>query len=89
MDRGISPLEVLEAFIGAGVALAVFGVPAAIRQHAYSHDRQERYPGASASGHGHRRCPLLNRVSVTINTRFNSVSDAFPSSAQRCGWRSR
>jgi Na+/H+ antiporter NhaD/arsenite permease-like protein len=33
---GVSPLSVLEAFVAAGVALAVFGVPAALQQHRYS-----------------------------------------------------
>jgi Na+/H+ antiporter NhaD/arsenite permease-like protein len=33
---GVSPLSVLEAFVAAGVALMIFGVPAAIQQHAYS-----------------------------------------------------
>jgi Na+/H+ antiporter NhaD/arsenite permease-like protein len=33
---GVSPLSVLEAFIAAGVALTVCGIPAAIQQHRYS-----------------------------------------------------
>src|SRR5262245_3862645 len=33
---GVSPLSVLEAYIAASVALAIFGVPAAIQQHRYS-----------------------------------------------------
>ena len=33
---GVSPLSVLEAFVAAGVALAIFGVPAAIQQHRHS-----------------------------------------------------
>jgi Na+/H+ antiporter NhaD/arsenite permease-like protein len=33
---GVSPLSVLEAFVAAGVALAIFGVPAALQQHRYS-----------------------------------------------------
>ena len=32
---GVSPLEVLPAFVGAGAALLVFGLPAAWQQHAY------------------------------------------------------
>jgi Na+/H+ antiporter NhaD/arsenite permease-like protein len=34
--NGVSPLSVLEAFIAAGVALVVCGIPAAIQQHRYS-----------------------------------------------------
>ena len=33
---GVSPLSVLEAFVAAGVALVVFGIPAAMQQHRYS-----------------------------------------------------
>ncbi len=33
---GVSPLSVLEAFVAAGVALIIFGIPAAIQQHRYS-----------------------------------------------------
>ena len=33
---GVSPLSVVDAFVAAVVALAIFGVPAAIRQHRFS-----------------------------------------------------
>jgi Na+/H+ antiporter NhaD/arsenite permease-like protein len=33
---GVRPVEVLEAFIGSGVALVIFGIPAAIQQQRYS-----------------------------------------------------
>jgi Na+/H+ antiporter NhaD/arsenite permease-like protein len=33
---GVSPIRVLEAFIAAGAALIIFGVPAALQQHRYS-----------------------------------------------------
>jgi Na+/H+ antiporter NhaD/arsenite permease-like protein len=33
---GVSPLSVLEAFVAAGVALVIFGIPAALQQHRYS-----------------------------------------------------
>jgi Na+/H+ antiporter NhaD/arsenite permease-like protein len=33
---GVDPLDVLEAFVAAGTALALFGVPAALQQHRYS-----------------------------------------------------
>jgi Na+/H+ antiporter NhaD/arsenite permease-like protein len=33
---GISPLKVVDAFVAAFIALAVFGVPAALQQHRYS-----------------------------------------------------
>ena len=33
---GVSPLSVLEAFVAAGAAMAIFGIPAALQQHRYS-----------------------------------------------------
>jgi Na+/H+ antiporter NhaD/arsenite permease-like protein len=33
---GVSPLSVLEAFVAAGVAMVVFGIPAALQQHRHS-----------------------------------------------------
>jgi Na+/H+ antiporter NhaD/arsenite permease-like protein len=33
---GVSPVDVLEAFVAAGVALVIFGVPAALQQQRYS-----------------------------------------------------
>jgi Na+/H+ antiporter NhaD/arsenite permease-like protein len=33
---GVSPLSVLEAFVGAAAALLIFGVPAALQQHRFS-----------------------------------------------------
>jgi len=32
---GVSPLSVLEAFVAAGLALVIFGIPAALQQHRY------------------------------------------------------
>ncbi len=79
---GISPLEVLEAYIGAVVALVVFGIPAAMRQQAYSPIQKEE------SGNAHidwARVGVVGfilvaavAVNVVVNTRLNAVSDAFP-----------
>jgi hypothetical protein len=33
---GVNPLQVLEAYVAAGVALAIFGIPAAMQQHKHS-----------------------------------------------------
>ncbi|MBL8344640.1 MAG: citrate transporter [Rubrivivax sp.] len=79
---GISPMEVLEAFIAAGVALVIFGIPAAMKQQAYSPIQKD----ADAQVHidwtrvGIVAFILLLAiiVNVTINTRFNAVSDSFP-----------
>jgi Na+/H+ antiporter NhaD/arsenite permease-like protein len=79
---GISPLEVLEAYIAAAVALVVFGIPASLQQHQYCAIQKD----ADTSAHidwtrvGIVAFVLLAAiaVNVTINTRFNEVSDLFP-----------
>ena len=42
---GVSPLSVLEAFIASGVALLIFGIPAALQQHRYSPITKDTTPG--------------------------------------------
>jgi Na+/H+ antiporter NhaD/arsenite permease-like protein len=79
---GVSPLEVLEAFIASGVALVIFGIPAALQQQAYSPIQKDE----SASAHidwtrlGVVAFILVAAVvvNIVVNTRFNAVSDAFP-----------
>ncbi len=79
---GIAPLEVLEAFVASGVAVVVCGIPASMQQHAYSPIQKD----ASASAHvDWTRVAIVAfillaaiAVNVTVNTRFNVVSDLFP-----------
>jgi Na+/H+ antiporter NhaD/arsenite permease-like protein len=79
---GVDPRDVLEAYVGAVVALAVFGVPAAIQQQRYSpilkHEHQ----------HIHGDWPRLGIVffilvaaivtNVVMNVKFPEISDRFP-----------
>ena len=79
---GVGPLEVVEAFIAASVALLVFGIPAALQQQAYSPIQKDE--GADA----HIDWPRVGVVAfilvaavvvnVVVNTRFNAVADVFP-----------
>ena len=79
---GISPLEVLEAFIASGVALFVFGIPASFQQHGYQPIQKD----ADRNVHiDWTRVAIVAFilvsaiiVNVTVNTRFNEVSDKFP-----------
>ena len=79
---GISPLEVLEAYIAAGVALLVFGIPAALQQHKHSPIQKDASPNAHIDWLrvGVVAFILLAAVAVNVivNTRYNAVSDAFP-----------
>ena len=79
---GVGPLEVLEAYIAAGVALVVFGIPAAMKQQAYSPIQKD----ATADAHiDWTRVGVVAFilaaaviVNVVVNTQFNAVSDSFP-----------
>ncbi len=79
---GIQPLEVLEAFIAAGVALVLFGVPAAMQQHRHSPITKDAAPGTHVDwvrvGIVIFILALAITVNVVINTRFNEISDTFP-----------
>ena len=79
---GISPLEVLEAFIASGVALFVFGIPASFQQHGYQPIQKDADPNVHIDW---TRVAIVAFilvsaiiVNVTVNTRFNEVSDKFP-----------
>jgi Na+/H+ antiporter NhaD/arsenite permease-like protein len=79
---GIHPLEVLEAFIGAGVALVVFGIPAALQQQRHSPITKDAAPGVHVdwvrAGIVLFILGLAIAVNVVINTRFHEWSDRFP-----------
>jgi len=79
---GISPVEVLEAYIAASVALVIFGVPAAIQQQAYSPIQKDTPAGTRVDT---ARVAIVAfilasavAVNVLINTRFSAWGDAFP-----------
>ncbi len=79
---GVSPLDVLHAYVAAAVALVVCGIPAALQQHKYapiSRDVSEHAPVDWA------RMAIVGLIlvaaivtNVTINLKFNHLSDAFP-----------
>ena len=79
---GVSPLSVIEATVAAGVAVVVFGIPASLRQHAYS-------PIVKHAPRGLRiDFPRLGIVAailivailanVTANIRFPALLDLIP-----------
>jgi Na+/H+ antiporter NhaD/arsenite permease-like protein len=79
---GISPLEMLEAYIAAAVALVVFRIPASLQQQQYSPIQKD--PDLAVHIDWTRVAVVAFillaaiAVNVTINTRFNAISDAFP-----------
>jgi Na+/H+ antiporter NhaD/arsenite permease-like protein len=79
---GISPLEVLEAYIGAGVALAIFGVVAARQQHALQPIESDAPDGVRVDGWSLAVVAFILAlaigVNVIVNLRWNHLADAFP-----------
>ncbi len=79
---GVNPLEVLEAYIGAVVALFIFGIPAALKQQAYSPIQRDETAGARIDW---ARVGVVAfilvaavAVNVVVNTRFNALADSLP-----------
>ncbi|MHB1312030.1 MAG: citrate transporter [Gemmatimonadaceae bacterium] len=79
---GVPPTEVLHAFVGSAVALALFGVPASLLQQRYSPIQRDESPDARIDwtrvGVVAAILAAAVLVNVTINTRFTDVSDRFP-----------
>ena len=79
---GVSPIDVLEAFVAAGVAMVIFGIPAAIQQQRYSPIVKD----ASARIHvDWTRVGIVAAIlaaaigaNVLVNVEFPAVSDRFP-----------
>lgn len=79
---GVSPLEVFEAYIAAGTALLVFGIPAALQQQAYAPIQSEATPGAHIDWARLGVVVFILAsavlVNVLINTRYAEHADIFP-----------
>jgi len=79
---GVNPLDVLSAYLAAGVALAVFGVPAALLQHkhmAMSRDFHAavRIDWARVGIVGFILVAAIG-TNVTVNVKFAAAADHFP-----------
>lgn len=79
---GVSPLEVVEGFVGSAVALSIFGVIAARQQHAFQPIAKDEVAHAPIDW---ARVGIVVFILVTaiivnvlINTRFAAHSDSFP-----------
>ena len=80
--HGVSPLSVLEAYIAAGIALIVFGMPAAIQQHRHSpmlrHVRQHTQVDWTRLGIVVLILASALATNVVVNLYFPSQADHFP-----------
>ena len=81
IDR-VAPSAVFHAYIAAGVALVVGGIPAALQQHAYSPIMKDEPEGTHVDWPraGVVAAILLAAVivNVVVNTQFEAYSDHFP-----------
>jgi len=79
---GVSAVEVLHAFVPAAVALAVFSVPAALKQQAYSPIVFDPSPGLRIDWPRVAIvCIVLGLAivaNVVVNVRFTEIADQFP-----------
>ena len=79
---GVHPLQVLEAYIAAGTAMLIFGIPAAIQQQRYSPIVRDPPKGVVIDWARVFIVALILvaaiTVNVTINVHFNDISDRFP-----------
>lgn len=79
---GVSPLSVLEAYVGAIVALVIFAIPAAMRQHRFSPIVKDPQSGLRVDG---ARVFIVAAIlitalaaNVTANLKFPALLDALP-----------
>jgi Na+/H+ antiporter NhaD/arsenite permease-like protein len=79
---GVSPAQVLDAYVAAGVSLLIVGVIGAKQQHAYSPILKTTHAHTHADWTrvGIVALILMSAiaVNVVVNTRFNHLADAFP-----------
>ena len=79
---GVDPLDVLEAFVASGVAMFIFGIPAAIQQQRYSPITKDAATDARVDW---ARVMIVAFILVTaiavnvlINVKYSEYSDRFP-----------
>ena len=79
---GVNPLQVFEAYTAAGLALVIFGIPAAFQQHRYSPITKDAPANILVDW---VRVAIVATilltaivVNVVVNVRFNALSDKFP-----------
>jgi Na+/H+ antiporter NhaD/arsenite permease-like protein len=79
---GVNPLQVLEAYIAAGTALLIFGIPAAIQQQRYSPIRRDAPVGVIVDWVRVFIVALILVaaivVNIVVNVRFVDISSSFP-----------
>jgi len=68
---GVSPINVVHAYVAAGIALFVCGIPAAIQQHRYSPISTESTPGSSVDWARVAIVIIILAAAITANVVAN------------------
>ncbi len=64
---GVDPRDVFEAYVAAGVAMVIFGIPASLQQHRHSPITKDAPAGITAIV-----------ANVVVNVKYAEFSDSFP-----------
>lgn len=79
---GVSPLDVIEAYLPAAVATVVFGIPAALLQHKHMAIEKNLHAQYHIDW---ARVGIVGFIlvaavatNVTVNLKFNAIADSFP-----------
>jgi Na+/H+ antiporter NhaD/arsenite permease-like protein len=79
---GVNPLDVLEAFVAAGAAMFIFGIPAALQQQRYSPIAADPAPGLRVDWARVAIVALILAAAIVANVIANveypELSDRFP-----------
>lgn len=79
---GVSPFQVLDAYVAAIVALVIFGIPASFQQHKYSpilkNSNAHTHVDWARVGIVAMILVLAIGTNVTVNLKFNAFADHFP-----------
>jgi Na+/H+ antiporter NhaD/arsenite permease-like protein len=79
---GVNPLQVLEAYIAAGTAMLIFGIPASLQQQRYSPIARDPPAGIVVDWARVFIVALMLVaaivVNVVVNVEYNEISDRFP-----------
>ena len=79
---GVAPLEVFHAYVAAGIALVVFGIPAAIQQHRYQPVVREVPAGIQVDWARVGIVALILIIAIAanvlVNLHFKDLADHFP-----------
>jgi len=79
---GVNPLDVLESYVAAGTAIAIFGIPASLQQQRFSPIMKDAAEGSAVDwprvGIVAVILAAAIAVNVAINVRYAAYSDSFP-----------